>query len=78
MLVLHQNRAAHNRTDFIPEHFIEGFFNLVMWGHEHECRITPGRDTKSFYLSAFAQKILVFLEGILFFKGPFLFIYTKP
>ena len=78
MLVLHQNRAAHNRTDFIPEHFIEGFFNLVMWGHEHECRITPGRATKSFFLSAFRKRILVSLEGIFFLKDLFYLFTLYP
>ena len=42
-------------TNFIPEHFIEGFFNLVMWGHEHECRITPEKsihgEDKSFHIT---------------------------
>ena len=25
----------------IPEHFIDSMFDLVVWGHEHECRLTP-------------------------------------
>lgn len=42
LLVLHQNRAKHGGpTNYIPEHFIEGFVDLVLWGHEHECRLTP-------------------------------------
>jgi DNA repair exonuclease SbcCD nuclease subunit len=39
LLVLHQNRAKHSATSYIPEHFIDGdMFDLVFWGHEHECR----------------------------------------
>ncbi len=38
LLVLHQNRAKHAPTEYIPEYFIDSFFDLVFWGHEHECR----------------------------------------
>ena len=31
----------HGVTNYIPEHFIDGMFDLVMWGHEHECRLQP-------------------------------------
>ncbi|RKP38050.1 meiotic recombination protein [Dimargaris cristalligena] len=41
LLVLHQNRIAHGPTNFIPEEFLDSLFDLVMWGHEHECRIDP-------------------------------------
>ncbi|KAF7728677.1 Double-strand break repair protein mre11a [Apophysomyces ossiformis] len=41
MFVLHQNRVKHGLTSYIPEEFIDEFFNLVVWGHEHECRIDP-------------------------------------
>ena len=43
LLVLHQNRNKHatSSTNYIPEHFIDGMFDLVLWGHEHECRLTP-------------------------------------
>jgi hypothetical protein len=33
-----QNRVKHGATNYLPEHFIDGFFDLVIWGHEHECR----------------------------------------
>ena len=33
-----QNRAKHGPTNYIPEHFIDDMFDLVMWGHEHENR----------------------------------------
>ena len=41
MLVLHQNRAKHGDTNYIPEYFIDDMFDLVFWGHEHECRLEP-------------------------------------
>ena len=33
------SRAKHGQTNHIPENFIPAFFDLVIWGHEHECRI---------------------------------------
>lgn len=39
LLVLHQNRAKHGLTDYIPEGFLDEFLDLVVWGHEHECLI---------------------------------------
>lgn len=39
--VLHQNRAKHSATKYIPEQFLDDFIDLVVWGHEHECRIDP-------------------------------------
>ena len=54
-LVLHQNRAQRGPTNYIPEHFIDGFFDLVLWGHEHDCRITPEKvvygDEKTFHIT---------------------------
>lgn len=41
MFVFHQNRARHGPTSHIPEEFLDGFLDLVVWGHEHECRIHP-------------------------------------
>lgn len=34
-------RAKHGTTNYIPTQFIPTFFDLVIWGHEHECRIVP-------------------------------------
>ncbi|XP_017796134.1 PREDICTED: double-strand break repair protein MRE11 [Habropoda laboriosa] len=39
--VLHQNRAKHGDYAYIPENKLPNFLNFVIWGHEHECRITP-------------------------------------
>jgi len=41
VLVLHQNRVAHSRTNYIHECMLANFLDLVIWGHEHECLITP-------------------------------------
>lgn len=38
MMILHQNRAAHGPTSYIPETFLDEFLDLVIWGHEHECQ----------------------------------------
>ena len=42
ILVLHQNRGKNlGAKNFIPETCIPSFFNLVFWGHEHDCQINP-------------------------------------
>jgi double-strand break repair protein MRE11 len=42
ILVLHQNKykgtaVGASRLNSITEEVIPSFFNLVVWGHEHEC-----------------------------------------
>jgi double-strand break repair protein MRE11 len=52
LCLLHQNRAAHGLTNHIPEHFIDGCMDLIIWGHEHECRIVPEWNAqRDFYVS---------------------------
>ncbi|SAM09228.1 hypothetical protein [Absidia glauca] len=41
LLTLHQNRVKHGPTSYIPEAFLDDFLDLVLWGHEHDCRIDP-------------------------------------
>ncbi|KAF9970070.1 Double-strand break repair protein mre11a [Actinomortierella ambigua] len=41
LLVLHQNRVMHGAKNYIPEAFLDDFLSLVIWGHEHECKIDP-------------------------------------
>jgi len=41
VMVIHQNRISHSRTNYIPEEFLDDFLDLVIWGHEHECLIEP-------------------------------------
>lgn len=33
--------VPHGPTNYIPEHFIDDSMDLVIWGHEHDCRIDP-------------------------------------
>ncbi|KYN11165.1 Double-strand break repair protein MRE11A [Trachymyrmex cornetzi] len=40
IFVLHQNRAKV-RDAYISEDKLHKFLNLIIWGHEHECRIKP-------------------------------------
>lgn len=52
LLTLHQNRVAHTRTSYIPENYLDELFDLVIWGHEHECLIDPQLNLeKGFYVS---------------------------
>lgn len=52
VLVLHQNRSKHGLTNFIPETFLDPFLNLIIWGHEHECRIDPEfNERQNFWVS---------------------------
>ena len=41
IFVLHQNRAHHTQKSCIHEVMLDTMLDLVIWGHEHECRITP-------------------------------------
>jgi len=43
MFVLHQNRVPHtqNAKNYLREGYIAKFFDLVVWGHEHECLANP-------------------------------------
>ena len=41
LFVIHQNRAKHGPTNYIPEQFLDDFLDLIFWGHEHECKVEP-------------------------------------
>ncbi|KAF8960916.1 Metallo-dependent phosphatase-like protein [Flammula alnicola] len=41
MLLLHQNRVKHGPQEFVPEGMFDDSVDLVVWGHEHDCRIIP-------------------------------------
>ncbi|GMT19219.1 hypothetical protein PFISCL1PPCAC_10516, partial [Pristionchus fissidentatus] len=45
LLVLHQNRPPRSTSrstgNYLPVKYIPSFFDVVLWGHEHECKITP-------------------------------------
>ncbi|XP_067890112.1 double-strand break repair protein MRE11 [Heterodontus francisci] len=52
IFVIHQNRSKHGATNYIPEQFLDDFLDLVIWGHEHECKIAPTRNEQQlFYVS---------------------------
>ena len=50
-------RARHGLRNFIPEEFIPSWCDLVVWGHEHECRVVEEYrqfgvdDSKGFYIT---------------------------
>ncbi|CAH8623005.1 unnamed protein product [Dicrocoelium dendriticum] len=48
---VHQNRAHHGPTNYLPEQFLPDFLDLVIWGHEHECRVEPEwNSTQNFFV----------------------------
>lgn len=52
LMVLHQNRADRGPKNFLPENLLPEFLDLVIWGHEHDCRIWPEENSaKNFYVS---------------------------
>ncbi|KAH8282674.1 hypothetical protein KR054_009076 [Drosophila jambulina] len=52
LLVVHQNRADRGPKNYLPEDSLPAFLHLVIWGHEHDCRIEPEVNAKKgFYVS---------------------------
>lgn len=52
LLVLHQNRADRGLKNFLPEDTLPEFLDLIIWGHEHDCRILPEENpSRHFYVS---------------------------
>ncbi|CAH1155365.1 unnamed protein product [Phaedon cochleariae] len=51
LLVWHQNRATRGVKNFIPDDSLPDFLDLVIWGHEHDCRIEPERKHNDVYVS---------------------------
>ncbi|KAF2482873.1 Mre11 DNA-binding presumed domain-containing protein [Neohortaea acidophila] len=41
IMSVHQNHHAHSPTNYLPEDYLPDFLDLVVWGHEHECKIDP-------------------------------------
>ncbi|THH04764.1 hypothetical protein EW145_g5283 [Phellinidium pouzarii] len=41
ILLLHQNRVKRGAQESVPEGMFDDSINLVVWGHEHDCRIIP-------------------------------------
>lgn len=54
ILVLHQNRTQHSSMykNCIPESMLPEFFDVVIWGHEHESKIEfQHNPSKDFYVT---------------------------
>ena len=79
LFVIHQNRAKHGQTNYIPEQFLHDFLDLVFWGHEHECKIEPSwNGQQNFYITQPGSTIATSLSegetrqkhvGLLYIKG---------
>uniref|UniRef100_A0A8C8AL95 Double-strand break repair protein n=1 Tax=Otus sunia TaxID=257818 RepID=A0A8C8AL95_9STRI len=79
LFVIHQNRSKHGATNYIPEQFLDDFINLVVWGHEHECKIAPSQNEQQrFYVSQPGSSVVTSLSpgetvkkhiGLLHVKG---------
>ncbi|KAJ6463956.1 Mre11 DNA-binding presumed domain-containing protein [Mycena sanguinolenta] len=41
IMLLHQNRVKHGPQEYVPESMFDDSIDLVVWGHEHDCRIVP-------------------------------------
>ena len=47
LMSVHQNHHAYTDTGYLPENFLPTFLDLVVWGHEHECKIDPITNTET-------------------------------
>uniref|UniRef100_A0A7N4Q0T5 Double-strand break repair protein n=1 Tax=Sarcophilus harrisii TaxID=9305 RepID=A0A7N4Q0T5_SARHA len=63
LFVIHQNRSKHGATNYIPEQFLDDFIDLVIWGHEHECKIAPTKNEQQlFYVSQPGSSVVTSLS----------------
>lgn len=82
IFVLHQNRVKRAEKSFVKPEFIPDFFDLVFWGHEHDCRIEPEEihigSNSSYYVTQPGSTVATSLAqgesgdkfvGILYVKG---------
>ena len=54
IFVLHQNRTEHgsDKRNNIQESALPNYLDLIVWGHEHKCRIEPEKNAlKNFYVT---------------------------
>ncbi|KAG7579944.1 hypothetical protein FFLO_00152 [Filobasidium floriforme] len=52
LLLVHQNRVKHGPQNSVPEGMFDDSIDLVLWGHEHDCRIEPEKvPNKTYYIS---------------------------
>lgn len=57
IFILHQNRVKHGDYAYIPESKFHKFLNLIIWGHEHECRLSPEFNAEGEYYISQPGKI---------------------
>jgi len=63
LMVLHQNRADRGPKNYLPEEILPEFLDLVIWGHEHDCRIDPEQcATKKIFVSQPGLMHLIFFD----------------
>lgn len=63
LLVWHQNRASRGSKNFIPDHTLPEFLDLVIWGHEHDCRIVAERKPNGVHISQPGSSVATSLIG---------------
>ena len=52
IMLIHQNRVQHSAKNFVTELMLPEFLDLVVWGHEHECLVTPQQSAgREFFVS---------------------------
>lgn len=52
LLLIHQNRVPHGPKSSVPENGFGDEVDLIIWGHEHDCRIDPEPVTgKAYYIT---------------------------
>uniref|UniRef100_A0A1I8BM44 Mre11_DNA_bind domain-containing protein n=1 Tax=Meloidogyne hapla TaxID=6305 RepID=A0A1I8BM44_MELHA len=65
ILVLHQNRPPRSKLRSTKSHVsfkcIPGFFDVIIWGHEHECLIDP--DFRSFDVNGQNRSFYIIQPG---------------
>uniref|UniRef100_A0AAY5F4V9 Mre11 DNA-binding domain-containing protein n=1 Tax=Electrophorus electricus TaxID=8005 RepID=A0AAY5F4V9_ELEEL len=55
--------SKHGATNYIPEQFLDDFLDLVVWGHEHECKIAPVRNEQQlFYITQPGSSVVTSLS----------------
>lgn len=63
MFVLHQNRADRGAKNYIMENMLPAFLHLVIWGHEHDCRIDPEPSHNTFIIQPGSSVATSLSEG---------------
>lgn len=62
-LIVYFCRSKHGATNYIPEQFLDDFLDLVVWGHEHECKIAPVRNEQQlFYVTQPGSSVITSLS----------------